>query len=106
MTEEEMLAIVKSSTGESDDKVVSAYLALAGDIVLRHVYPFKTDLKDLPVPTAYLSHQTRIACYLLNKRGAEGEISHTEGGINRQYENGDIPPSLLNGIVPCAEVLS
>jgi hypothetical protein len=42
---------------------------------------------------------------MLNKRGAEGEITHTENGVSRQYEDGDIPPSLLRRIVPMAGVL-
>ena len=37
---------------------------------------------------------------MLNKRGAEGEVSHTENGISRTYEKADIPTSMLRTIVP------
>ena len=38
----------------------------------------------------YQSLQVEIAAYLLDKRGATGEIAHSENGISRSYENGDI----------------
>ena len=49
--------------------------------------------------------QVEIATYLLNKRGGEGELSHSENGISRSYENGDVPESMMRQIVPMAGVL-
>lgn len=43
--------------------------------------------------------------YLLNKRGAEGQTAHSENGISRSYEDGDVPPTLLRDIVPFASVM-
>jgi hypothetical protein len=39
---------------------------------------------------------------LFNKQGAEGQTSHSENGITRQYEEGDIPHSQLKQIIPMA----
>ena len=49
--------------------------------------------------------QVEVAAYLLNKRGAEGETAHSENGISRSYEDGDVPSSLLRDIVPYAGVV-
>ena len=52
------------------------------------------------VPTRYETKQVEIAVYLYNKRGAEGQTSHSENGINRTYESADVPESLMRGITP------
>ena len=57
------------------------------------------------VPEQYGFTQVEIAVYLLNKRGAEGQTAHSENGISRSYEDGDVPPTLLRDIVPFAAVM-
>lgn len=52
------------------------------------------------VPTKHEYRQCEIAAFLLNKRGAEGQTVHNENGVNRQYEGGNIPASMLADIVP------
>lgn len=103
MTESEKLALVKSMTGETDEEVVLAYLSLAASKVCRKAYPF--DPTVVEAPDQYAHVQVEIAVYLLNKRGAEGQTSHSENGISRSYEDGDVPPTLLREIVPCAAVM-
>ena len=58
------------------------------------------------MPGQYDGIQVEIAAYMMNKRGAEGEIVHLENGVSRHWENGDIPASLLRRIVPYAGVLN
>lgn len=103
MTDAEKLAMVKAMTGETDEAVLSTYLSIAGNKVCRKAYPF--DPTVTVVPTQYEYVQVEIAVYLLNKRGAEGQTSHSENGISRVYEDGDIPPTLLREITPCAAVI-
>lgn len=98
MLEAEKISLVKSFSGETDESVVSAYLALAGNKICRRAYPFDPDI--IEVPEQYSFTQIEIAVFLLNKRGAEGQQSHSENGITRSYENGDIPSSMLRGIIP------
>ncbi len=98
MTNAEKLTMLTSMTGETDGDVLSTYLSLAADVVVSKAYPFGDGTEIMP--TKYDHVQVRIAAYMLNRRGAEGERLHTENGITRQYENGDVPPSLLRTIIP------
>lgn len=103
MLETEKIEIVKSMTGETSDGVVSAYLNIAGNKICRKAYPFDPTVTE--VPEQYSLLQVEIAVYLLNKRGAEGQTGHTENGISRSYESGDVPESMLRQVVPMAGVL-
>ena len=102
MTDAEKITLVEVMTGETSDTVVSAYLTMAGQAILNRAFPFLSDdeLSGKSVPTRYENLQCEIATYLLNKRGAEGETVHNENGINRSYENGGIPASMLKQVVP------
>lgn len=103
MLETEKIEMVKSMTGETSDGVVSAYLKIAGNKICRKAYPFDPTMTE--VPEQYSLLQVEIAVYLLNKRGAEGEAAHSENGISRTYEDGDVPPSMMRQIVPMCGVL-
>lgn len=96
-------AMLTVMTGVSDSSVLSTYLSIAGDKVLKRAFPFDGTVTE--VPSRYDINQVQIAAYLINKRGAEGETAHSENGISRSYEDGDIPPTLLRDIVPFAGVL-
>nr|DAP58897.1 MAG TPA: tail connector protein [Caudoviricetes sp.] len=103
MLEVEKIELVKAMTGETSDGVVSAYLKIAGNKICRKAFPFDPAVTE--VPEQYSLLQVEIAVYLLNKRGAEGQTSHSENGISRSYEDGDVPPTMLRQIVPMAGVL-
>lgn len=103
MTDTEKLTMLKAMTGEKDESVLSTYLSIAGNKVLKRDYPF--DSTVTVVPDRYAYNQVEIAAYLVNKRGAEGETAHSENGISRSYEDGDVPPTLLREIVPCASLI-
>lgn len=104
MTELEKLALCRvmisqptDSDGWSDD-VLRAYLKLAAQKILNRAYPYDATVTEVPIRYGVL--QCEIAAYLLNKRGAEGEISHSENGISRTYENADVPDSMLSSVIP------
>ena len=103
MTDTEKLTMLKAMTGEKDESVLSTCLSIAGNKVLKRAYPF--DNTVTVVPDRYAYNQVEIAAYLVNKRGAEGETAHSENGISRSYEDGDVPPTLLREIVPCASLI-
>ena len=103
MTDTEKLTMLKAMTGEKDESVLSTYLSIAGNKVLKRAYPF--DSTVTVVPDRYAYNQVEIAAYLVNKRGTEGETAHSENGISRSYEDGDVPPTLLREIVPCASLI-
>lgn len=103
MTDDELKIMLQTMCGEKEEDVLSLYLKIAADKIIARCYPFHTD--SAAVPEKYQSLQLEIACYLLNKRGAEGETSHNENGVNRSYESASVPESMLRGIVPFAKVI-
>lgn len=104
MTYDEKLTALRAMVGGSDtDEVLSTYLDLAGSKIIDRAYPYGSD--TTVVPTRYHHLQVEVAAYMLNKRGAEGQIVHTENGITRQYESGDVPDSLLKAVVPHCGVI-
>ena len=103
MTQAEKLTLLKAMVGSSDtDDVLLTYLDVAGHKIINRAYPFGTD--ETEVPTRYDFLQCEIAAYLLNKRGAEGQTSHSENGISRSYESADVPESLLGAVTPMVGV--
>lgn len=104
MTQEEKLTALKVMVGSSDsDEVLSTYLTFAGSKIIAKAYPYQNDISEVPAQYAHL--QVEIAAYMLNKRGAEGQTSHSENGITRQYENADIPASMLKAVTPHCGVI-
>lgn len=102
MNNSEMITLVSGMSGESSTDTVSAFLTMAGQAILNRAYPFvsEEEMSGLTVPVRYQNLQCEIAAFLLLKRGAEGETVHNENGINRSYENGRIPYSMLKEVVP------
>lgn len=103
MQEAEKNALVKAMANETDESTVSAYLGIAASKICRRAYPFDPAVTE--VPERYQFLQIEIAVYLLNKRGGEGETSHSENGISRTYESGDVPASMMRQVVPMAGIL-
>ncbi len=104
MTQAEKLQLLKAMVGESDtEEVLLTYLNVAGNKILNRAYPYGTE--ETEVPKRYEFLQCEIAAYLLNKRGAEGQTSHSENGISRSYESADVPESLLGAITPMVGVI-
>ena len=108
MTEVEKLAMLRVMVGQpnegdwSDDVLVS-YLAIAGRKIINRAYPYDDTVTEVPRRYGYL--QCEIAEYLLNKRGAEGQTSHSENGISRTYESAGVPESMLSEVIPRVGVL-
>ena len=108
MTEVEKLSMLRVMVGQpnegdwSDDVLIS-YLAIAGRKIINRAYPYDDTVDEVPRRYGYL--QCDIAAYLLNKRGAEGQIGHTENGISRSYASADVPESMLSEVVPHVGVL-
>lgn len=91
-----------TAEGWSDD-VLMAYLAIAGKKIIERRYPYDDSVTDVPARYGYL--QCEIAAYLLNRRGAEGEVSHSENGISRTYESASVPESMLRDVTPICGVI-
>ena len=106
MNDIKRLAALKAMLGNSDnseDKTLTVYLSVATDVVMNRLYPFGWEGKTLP--NKYDYKVCEIACYLFNKRGAEGQTTHSENGILRVYEKASVPDSMLQEIVPFVGVI-
>lgn len=92
MTQLALLRELLGNPSESD-VILQFYLDNASDIIC--------DMRNTNiVEDKYLNTQTKMAIEMFNKRGAEGQTSHSENGISRSYEKADISPSLLASITP------
>lgn len=78
--------------------VANTFLEAAEKAVINLAFPFGDGSEVMP--DKYEEVQIEIAAYLISKRGAEGEVSHSEGGVSRTYESADIPFALRTRITP------
>lgn len=95
----ELRRIVETS---EDDAVLLSFLDQAGAVILDRMYPYKDseEIWGMEVPEKFTWKQIRIAAYLMNKRGAEGEVQHIENGIHRNYRDADVPREMLWDVLP------
>jgi DNA packaging protein, QLRG family len=108
MAEETLKAMIKTNIESSSDMtisedVVNTFFQLSKNAILLRRYPFVQDVSNKALPSMYDSLCVRLAVYMYNKQGAEGEISHTENGVSIKWENGDLPESLMSEIIPMSE---
>lgn len=93
---------------EDDTDLVSFYVDNAEEIVLNQLYPFNESWSgdtEVTVPDRYKNVWMRIALYLLQKAGIDGETLHVENGMHRHYGSADVPADLLRQILPKAVML-
>ncbi len=88
----------------SEDSMLSLLLVQAENKVLNKRYPFgyTAEQKNAALDK-YSDIVLDITIYLYNKRGAEGQTSHSVNGISRGYEKAGIPDSFVVDIVPVAK---
>lgn len=102
---------------EPDDGVLEDALESAKNVILSRRFPYghwptqtsTNEYGQLEETTVleprYRDLQIRVAVDLYNKRGAEGELGHTENGISRSYESSWVSQELLNEVVPMVGVV-
>lgn len=104
MTNEEKQEQLKITLGDSsiDDKIVDTYLRIAGQKILNRRFPFDKVSRSGEVPTEYEWLQIELACVLINRRGAEGESTHSENGVNISLRS---ETEIMTEIIPLVGVL-
>lgn len=95
-----VLLLVNDDESDVTEQVAQVYLDSAIEAIFNRLYPFADADADIELPAKYQAKAVSIAVYLINRAGSEGELTHTENGITRQYEAADIPNSMLKDIVP------
>ena len=101
MTQLERLKI--RITEKVDDLELEDILESAKAVILSRRFPFgeqPTEIED-----KYKDLQIRIAVEMFNKRGAEGETTHSENGVSRSYASANVSEDLLKEITPKAGVV-
>ena len=101
MTQLERLKI--RITEKVDDKELEDILESAKAVILSRRFPFGEPPAE--IEDRYKDLQIRIATEMFNKRGAEGETSHSENGISRSYSSASVSEELLREITPKAGVV-
>lgn len=104
MTDDEILQAVKTLTGSANETELNVYISLAESSVIGRLFPFNQNATWADVPEKHHMRTCEIAAYLYNKRGAEGEVSHSESGVSRTYESASVPASMFAGMVPFAGI--
>ena len=99
MTHEERISTIQQMLGEDlDDNLLSIYLRQATQKILNHRYPFGTTLVD--IEPRYEQDLLELTIVLFNERGAEGQRSHNENGVQRTWRT---EYEILKGIPPMAD---
>jgi hypothetical protein len=96
MTQLERLKI--RITENVTDEELEDILESAKAVILSRRFPFgeyPAEIED-----RYKDLQIRIAVEMFSKRGAEGEVSHSENGISRTYASASVSEDLLKEITP------
>lgn len=101
MTQLERLKI--RITENVSDAELEDILESAKAVILSRRFPFSDPPEELE--RRYNDLQIRIAVEMFNKRGAEGETSHSENGVSRSYSSAGVSEELLREITPKAGVV-
>ena len=108
MTQAEKLEFLKaiggSDVADDSDDTLNAYIQMADDYLVRYIDPFSTQDPSILLGSLGID-SCKVALYWLNKRGAEGQLSHNENSISRSYENADIAKSMLRHLVQYGRVM-
>lgn len=86
MTLADKITMVQTLVNDSaaTDALVTVYLNDAKSSIFLRLYPFGIPT-GADVPSQYEVLQCKLAARYFLRRGAEGEVTHNENGINRTY---------------------
>lgn len=107
MSFEEKVRTVKELVDHDEnatEQTVSVYLHLSEQKILDRLYPMDSSKRAESVPDKYALLQCELAARLYLRKGAEGEASHEENGINRTYGSVD-DEDILSRLTPYAVVI-
>ena len=87
MTQSEKITTTRTLINDSEISAdtISVYLNKAESAIRNRMYPFSMPTENFEVPSKYEMLQCELACRYISRRGAEGEETHNENGINRTY---------------------
>lgn len=106
MTTAEKITMAQTLIGDTaaTDALVSVYLDDANSAILRRRYPFGIPEDVTDVEPRYEMLQVKLAVRYFLRRGGEGEMRHSENGIDRTYGSVN-DEDLLMEVTPFAKVI-
>lgn len=104
MTDIERLQIRLGLEADQDVDLLNELLVSSESAIMARRFPFKWTIPP-DFPPQYNDLKLRIAADLYNKRGAEGQLIHSENGTQRSYESAWISESLLREVTPVVGVV-
>lgn len=102
MVDKLQMAMELGQPGTSEGKML-AYLAKAESVILRRLDPLGS-VGATVVPDKYEMLQCELAARYSFRTGGEGELAHSENGVNRTYGSVN-DEDLLREIMPYAKVV-
>lgn len=94
------MAGIDDSAGVDAMRLERVYLPAAMDVILGARNPFSADPTAEEWESRYDLLQCEIAADMWNRRGAEGEVSHSENGVSRTWSSGGVSKHLMQRIIP------
>ena len=107
MTNEQKIEKLKVliAPDEASSDLLLYLLEQSEGICLNRRYPFGPP-EGASLSPLHEQIQLRVAVEIFSKMGAEGQLAHSENGVSRTWEAGDVSQSLLKQIVPvCGSVM-
>ena len=89
----------------TDEALLNAALERAKLGILELRFPFGYEATQ-ELEAQYKGLQIEWAIELISKMGAEGEVAHSENGVSRSYDSGDVSKGLKRRVVPMGRVVS
>lgn len=98
MSEAEKLEILKKliAPDTETEEVLNELIKEAEALILNKMHPFGYGA-GTAVPERYAYLQLQLAVEIYNKRGAEGQTTHSENGISRSWPE---KTRILSAVVP------
>lgn len=108
MTQSEMITNVQvlcQNDPEATDGLVTMYLSQAEATLLNHLYrAYGAVPEGATLPTINQHDQCELAARYFLRRGGQGEVAHSENGVNRTYGSVD-DQDILRRVMPYARVM-
>ena len=99
---------LKARVPEATDAELEDVLESAKDVILSRSFVNVSKATDEEKAQALNVHNEKVlsaAVVIYNMRGIEGQVSHSENGVARSYENCAGMKSILEQIVPRCDVV-
>lgn len=91
MTQEQLIAEVRVLVNDSrvTTETIETYLAISKQRLLERMYPFKSDLTAINLPTKHEHDMCELASRMIMRQGFEGQTHSTENGVHRVFGSVD-----------------